>query len=200
MKRVIIVLLLLGLVGSVLASCARLEKRGEKGVKNPVVVMETSMGEIQIELDKSKAPATVENFLQYVNDRFYDGTLFHRVVPGFVIQGGGFDAGMREKPARPAIVNEAKNGLTNEAGTLAMARTPDPDSATAQFFINTANNTRLNHKDDTTQGFGYAVFGRVVKGMDVVKQIEGVKTKTVGEYENVPVTPVVIKSARVVSP
>jgi len=163
-----------------------------------VVIMKTSMGDIKIELDKAKAPVTVENFLGYVNDKFYDGTIYHRVIPAFMIQGGGFDKDMSQKKTKAAIKNEASNGLKNTNGTIAMARTSDPNSATAQFFINTKDNVFLDYKNDTPQGMGYAVFGKVVDGMDVVKKIEQVKTTSKGPYENVPVTPVVIESIRVV--
>jgi len=165
---------------------------------NPVVIMKTSMGDIKIELDKAKAPVTVENFLGYVNDKFYDGTIYHRVIPAFMIQGGGFDKDMNQKKTKAPIKNEASNGLKNTNGTIAMARTSDPNSATAQFFINTKDNVFLDYKNDTPQGMGYAVFGKVVDGMDVVKKIEQVKTASKGPYENVPVTPVVIESIRVV--
>ena len=165
---------------------------------NPVVIMKTSMGDVKIELDKAKAPITVENFLGYVNDKFYDGTIYHRVIPAFMIQGGGFDKDMSQKKTKAAIKNEASNGLKNTNGTIAMARTSDPNSATAQFFINTKDNVFLDYKNDTPQGMGYAVFGKVVDGMDVVKKIEQVKTTSKGPYENVPVTPVVIESIRVV--
>jgi cyclophilin family peptidyl-prolyl cis-trans isomerase len=165
---------------------------------NPVVLMKTSMGDVKIELDKGKAPVTVENFLVYVNDKFYDGTIFHRVIPAFMIQGGGFDKDMNQKKTKAPIKNEAGNGLKNLNGTIAMARTGDPNSATAQFFINTKDNPFLDHKNDTPQGMGYAVFGKVVDGADVVKKIEQVQTTTRSPYENVPVTPVIIESIRVV--
>jgi peptidyl-prolyl cis-trans isomerase A (cyclophilin A) len=164
--------------------------------KNPMVLMSTSMGDIKIELYEDKAPVTVKNFLAYVNDKFYDGTIFHRVIPSFMIQGGGFDKGMKQKATKASIKNEAANGLKNDAGTIAMARTSDPDSATAQFFINVVNNDGLNRpKPD---GHGYAVFGKVVDGMDVVHKIEHVQTTTKGMYHNVPAEPVVIKSVTVV--
>jgi cyclophilin family peptidyl-prolyl cis-trans isomerase len=165
---------------------------------NPVVVMKTSMGEVKIELDKAKAPVTVENFVGYVNDKFYDGTIFHRVIPAFMIQGGGFDKDMNQKKTKAPIKNEAGNGLKNLNGTIAMARTGDPNSATAQFFINTKDNAFLDHKNDTPQGMGYAVFGKVIEGGDVVKKIEQVQTTTRSPYENVPVTPVIIESIRIV--
>ena len=165
---------------------------------NPVVIMKTSMGDIKIELDKAKAPVTVENFLGYVNDKFYDGTIYHRVIPAFMIQGGGFDKDMSQKKTKAAIKNEASNGLKNTNGTIAMARTSDPNSATAQFFINTKDNAFLDHRNDTPQGYGYAVFGKVIDGMDVVKKIEQVQTTTRPPHENVPSTPVIIESVRVV--
>jgi peptidyl-prolyl cis-trans isomerase B (cyclophilin B) len=165
---------------------------------NPVVLMKTSMGDVKIELDKGKAPVTVENFLVYVNDKFYDGTIFHRVIPAFMIQGGGFEKDMTQKKTKAPIKNEAGNGLKNLNGTIAMARTSDPNSATAQFFINTKDNPFLDHKNDSAQGMGYAVFGKVVDGADVVKKIEQVQTTTRSPNENVPVTPVIIESIRVV--
>ena len=184
----------LGIVGLLLTVATVGAKEGG----NPVVVMKTSLGDVKIELDKAKAPVTVDNFLVYVNDKFYDGTIFHRVIPAFMIQGGGFDKDMNQKKTKAPIKNEAGNGLKNVTGTLAMARTSDPNSATAQFFINTKDNAFLDHKNDTAQGYGYAVFGKVVDGMDVVKKIEQVQTTTRPPYENVPVTPVVIESIRVV--
>ncbi len=162
--------------------------------KNPMVLISTSLGDIKVELDAQKAPATVQNFLSYVNDKFYDGTTFHRVIPGFMIQGGGMDKDMKEKATKAPIKNEAGNGLKNLNGTIAMARTSDPNSATAQFFINTKDNAFLDHRDDSVQGYGYAVFGKVVDGMDVVKKIEAVQTTTKMPHQNVPVTPVVIES------
>ena len=184
----------LGIVGLLLT----VTTVGAKEGGNPVVVMKTSLGDVKIELDKAKAPVTVDNFLVYVNDKFYDGTIFHRVIPAFMIQGGGFDKDMNQKKTKAPIKNEAGNGLKNVTGTLAMARTSDPNSATAQFFINTKDNAFLDHKNDTAQGYGYAVFGKVVDGMDVVKKIEQVQSTTRPPYENVPVTPVVIESIRVV--
>jgi peptidyl-prolyl cis-trans isomerase B (cyclophilin B) len=163
-----------------------------------MVKLETSMGDIFLELDEEKAPKSVENFLAYVNDGHYDGTIFHRVIDGFMIQGGGLDAQMKNKPTRAPIKNEADNGLTNNTYTVAMARTNNPNSATAQFFINVANNTFLNHTAKTPRGWGYAVFGKVVKGQDVVDKIKAVPTTTRGPYENVPVEPVTIIKATVV--
>jgi peptidyl-prolyl cis-trans isomerase A (cyclophilin A) len=161
--------------------------------KKPVVILETSLGQIQLELDPSKAPLTVANFLAYVDSGFYDGTVFHRVIPDFMIQGGGFTADMKQKPTKPAIKNEADNGLVNDSWTIAMARTSVKDSATAQFFINLKDNDFLNHG---SRDFGYAVFGKVIGGVDVVKKIAAVKTATHGGNQDVPVEPVVIKSAR----
>ncbi len=163
---------------------------------NPQVVMETSKGRIVLELFADKAPISVENFLAYVNSGYYDGTIFHRVIPGFMIQGGGFTADMKMKPGRSPIQNEADNGLKNERGTIAMARTPDPHSASSQFFINTVDNDFLNHKRKDPRGWGYAVFGRVVEGMEVVDTISSVKTGNRGMYQDVPVKPVVIKRVR----
>ena len=166
--------------------------------KNPMVLISTSMGDIKVELNAEKAPISVQNFLSYVNDKFYDGTIFHRVIPDFMIQGGGFDKNMQQKSAKAPIKNEAGNGLTNDTGTIAMARTGVVDSATAQFFINVKDNTFLNHRDETPGGFGYAVFGKVVDGIDVVHKIEHVATANKGMNQNVPVEAVVIKSITVV--
>ena len=166
---------------------------------DPLVEMKTGMGTVVIELYPDKAPLTVNNFLQYVKDRHYDGTVFHRVIPGFMIQGGGFGPDFSEKPARKPVRNEAANGLRNETGTIAMARTPNPHSATAQFFINVANNESLNFRFPTQEGYGYCVFGKVVKGMDVVSRIVKVQTGPGPEsHQNVPVKPVLIGQARVV--
>jgi len=171
---------------------------GANAAKAPRVLMKTSLGEITIELYPDKAPITVKNFLDYVDAKFYDGTIFHRVIPGFMNQGGGFTADMQQKPTRAPIKNEAGNGLKNTVGTVAMARTGVVDSATAQFFINTADNAFLDHRDETAPGFGYAVFGKVVNGMDVVKKMAAVPTANKGGLQNVPVTAVVIESVRVV--
>jgi cyclophilin family peptidyl-prolyl cis-trans isomerase len=162
----------------------------------PVVSIVTSLGEIRVALRPDKAPLTVDNFLKYVKAGHYTGTIFHRVMPNFMVQGGGMDAAMKEKPTRPPVRNEAKNGLRNSRGTIAMARTSDPHSATAQFFINIKDNHSL---DFGIRGAGYTVFGEVIQGMDVVDKIIAVPTGTKGGHENVPLTPVVIKSARVVS-
>lgn len=163
-----------------------------------MVKLHTNFGVITLELDAEKAPKTVENFLQYVRDGFFDGTIFHRVIDGFMIQGGGFESGMTQKPTRDMIENEASNGLMNEAYTVAMARTPNPNSATAQFFINIANNSFLNFTAPTPQGYGYAVFGKVVEGMDVVDKIKKVKTGNRAGHQDVPLEDVVITQAEIV--
>ncbi len=165
--------------------------------KKTMVELKTSQGDIVLELAADKAPQTVANFVKYVKDGFFNGTIFHRVIDGFMIQGGGLDAQMNEKPTRPPIPNEADNGLKNEPYTIAMARTSDPHSASAQFFINVANNQFLNHSGKNVRGWGYAVFGKVVKGTEVVDKIKAVATTTRGGHENVPVEPVTIISARV---
>jgi peptidyl-prolyl cis-trans isomerase B (cyclophilin B) len=162
------------------------------------VKLVTNQGEILIELDAGAAPKTVENFLSYVNTGFYDGTIFHRVIKGFMIQGGGFDVKMQRKPTRPPIVNEADNGLANRVGTIAMARTPDPHSASSQFFINVKDNDFLDHRGKTAQGWGYCVFGKVVSGMNVARAIENVSTTTRAGMRDVPQTLVVIVKAEVV--
>jgi peptidyl-prolyl cis-trans isomerase A (cyclophilin A) len=163
----------------------------------PVVVLETSMGRIRLGLYKDKAPITVNNFIQYLRSGHYDGVIFHRVIPDFMIQGGGFEPDMSERPTRPPIRNEARNGLRNLRGTIAMARTNAPDSATAQFFINLKDNASL---DFGIRGAGYAVFGEVLDGMDVVDRIAQVPTTTQGRFENVPEAPVIIKRAREETP
>ena len=165
-------------------------------IKNPVVAMATSMGDIRIELDAEKAPITTKNFLEYVSEGYFDGLIFHRVIPGFMIQGGGFDANMKQKGAKAPIKNEAANGLKNLTGTIAMARTNVVDSATAQFFINVKDNDFLNHKSPSPDGFGYAVFGRVIEGLNVVQSIEKVRTGNRGTHQDVPVEAVVINSIR----
>jgi len=162
---------------------------------DPVVVLETSKGNIEIELYPDKAPVTVQNFLWYVDNKFYDGLIFHRVMAGFMVQGGGFTPEMSQKSGKPAIENEAGNGLTNDKYTIAMARTNVVNSATSQFFINVADNVFLNHKNETPQGFGYCVFGKVVKGMEVVDAIGKVKTGTKNGMNDVPVETVSIKKA-----
>jgi cyclophilin family peptidyl-prolyl cis-trans isomerase len=165
---------------------------------NPTVLISTSLGDITVELYNDRAPVSVQNFLQYVKDGFYPGTIFHRVISGFMIQGGGFTADLVEKPTRPPIRNEATNGLNNVRGTLAMARTEALRSATAQFFINVADNrVKLDHHGFSPEDFGYAVFGRVLSGLEVCDRIAAVKTRSTGPHEDVPVEPVVIKDVRV---
>lgn len=161
---------------------------------NPRVLLKTSMGDIEIELDEKSAPLSVDNFLQYALEGFYDGTIFHRVILGFMIQGGGLTPDMQEKPTRPPIKNEATNGLRNLRGAVAMARTDVVDSATAQFFINTVDNPFLDHKRRTKEEYGYAVFGWVVAGMEVVERIGKVPTGANGPYQDVPALPVVIQA------
>jgi len=163
---------------------------------NPKVVLDTSKGKIVLELYPDNAPETVKNFLNYVDAKFYDGMIFHRVIPNFMIQGGGFTTEMKRKTTRAPIKNEADKGLKNERGTIAMARTGDPHSATAQFFINSKNNDFLNYRSKTQQGWGYAAFGKVVEGMKTVDAISAVKTKTSGGFRDVPTEPVVITSAK----
>jgi cyclophilin family peptidyl-prolyl cis-trans isomerase len=163
--------------------------------KNPVVVMDTSMGTIKIELFEKDAPITVKNFLEYVDDKFYDGTIFHRVIPTFMVQGGGFEAGMKEKKTKDPIKNESTNGLSNKKYTLAMARTNVPDSATAQFYINVKDNDFLD-REKARDKVGYCVFGKVIDGMDVVDKIKAVETGDKGAHENVPLKDVIIKSVR----
>jgi peptidyl-prolyl cis-trans isomerase B (cyclophilin B) len=167
--------------------------------KAPRVILETSHGNIVIELDPQAAPLTTANFIAYVENGFYDDTLFHRVIKGFMIQGGGLTRDMRPKATQEAVVNEADNGLKNEVGTIAMARTQDPHSATAQFFINVADNTPLNHIRKTSAGWGYCVFGRVIEGMDVVRAIETVTTTSRAGHRDVPAETVLIKRAAMVA-
>ncbi|MCM2289787.1 MAG: peptidylprolyl isomerase [Sulfuritalea sp.] len=161
---------------------------------NPQLEVKTSQGTVTIELFQDKAPKTVENFLQYAKDGFFNGTIFHRVIPGFMIQGGGFTPDMKQKETRAQIQNEAKNGLKNETGTLAMARTNDPHSASAQFFVNLKDNSFLDYPG--RDGWGYAVFGKVVQGFDVVQKIATVQTTNAGPHQNVPATPVLIESVK----
>lgn len=180
------------LVAGILAACtltAYAETRA---------VIETNLGNIELQLDEKRAPKTVANFVQYVQKGFYSGTIFHRVIDGFMIQGGGMTADMLEKPATQTVANEADNGLKNTVGTIAMARTAAPHSASSQFFINVADNDFLNHRDKTEQGYGYAVFGRVSKGMDVVQRIAKTRTTTRMMHQNVPTQAIVIKSIRIV--
>jgi cyclophilin family peptidyl-prolyl cis-trans isomerase len=177
-----------------LAFGCRSEKDNLKG--RTMVKLETTKGDIVIDVNETAAPVTAANFLQYAQDGFYDGTIFHRVIPNFMIQGGGFTPDMKQKQTRPPIVNEARNGLKNKRGTIAMARTNDPNSATAQFFINHVDNANLDY---TPRNPGYAVFGQVVEGMDVVDAIANVKTGMKGMFQDVPVETVIIKSAKVIS-
>jgi len=165
---------------------------------NTMVKMTTNMGVIEIELNAEKAPNSVANFLKYAEAGFYDGLIFHRVIPGFMIQGGGFEPGMSQKKVSDPIENEADNGLTNDVGTLAMARTNDPHSATAQFFINVKDNEFLNHRAKNPQGWGYAVFGKVTAGMDIVQKIEAVETGQNGPFGDVPKEDVVIEKVDVI--
>jgi peptidyl-prolyl cis-trans isomerase B (cyclophilin B) len=189
---VLFFVLVFGIVGSAAA------QGGPKPEPTPPrVALETSKGRIVVELYPDKAPKTVANFLQYVKSGHYNGVIFHRVIDGFMIQTGGFTSDMTQKSTQPPIPNEADNGLRNDRGTLAMARTADPNSASAQFFINTVNNDSLNHRGKTPQGWGYTVFGKVVEGMDVVDQIAKVRTGNKGGHQNVPVEPVVIQKATV---
>ncbi len=176
--------------------CAAVESAADP--TKPVVVMETSLGAIRIQLEPEQAPVTVKNFLDYVGSGFYDNTIIHRVVKGFVIQGGGYTADLQRKPTRDPIRNEAKGGLRNRRGTIAMARGVAIDSATSEFFINVADNPILNHQDDSIQGYGYAVFGTVIEGMKVVDRIRGVATGKQKGLRRVPTVPVVIRSVRVV--
>ena len=163
-----------------------------------MVKLHTNLGIITLELDAEKAPRTVSNFLEYVNSGFYANTVFHRVIDGFMIQGGGMEPGMKQKPTRSPVANEATNGLKNEKYTVAMARTSDPHSATAQFFINVADNDFLNHKSQSAQGWGYCVFGKVTSGTEVVDKIKGVKTGNRGMHQDVPLEDVVIQKAEVI--
>lgn len=171
---------------------------GSSNMSNPQIKFETSKGDFTAELYADKAPKSVANFLSYVEAGFYDGTIYHRVIPGFMIQGGGMNPDMSEKSNNAPIENEADNGLLNEEGTLAMARTNDPHSATSQFFINVSNNTFLNHTSKTPQGWGYAVFGKVTDGLDVVKAIEAVKTGNHGHHGDVPLEAVVMNKVTVI--
>ena len=189
MKRTLLACLALALLAA-----PALAQKDPAPPKRPIVVIKTSMGTIRAELYPDKAPKTVANFVQYVKAGFYAGTIWHRVIPAFMIQGGGLDASMKEKETREAIENEAGNRLSNERGTLAMARTADPDSATAQFFINVKDNRFLDRRDNTDAGAGYAVFGKVIEGMDVVDKIVAAPTTTKGGMENVPKTAILIDS------
>ncbi len=193
--------LLLTLGGCLIASaCFADPKTPEQAPasKDPTVVLSTNKGDITIRLYADKAPKTVANFLQYVNEGFYNGTIFHRVIDGFMVQGGGFTPDMAQKPTHATIKNEADNGLLNKRGTLGMARTSEVDSASSQFFINVVDNSFLDHRAKTRADYGYCVFAEVTKGMDVVDAIRKVPTSTQGMHQNVPVEPVIIKEARVV--
>ncbi|WP_060989650.1 peptidylprolyl isomerase [Photobacterium leiognathi] len=163
-----------------------------------MIIFTTNVGDITIELNKQKAPVSAKNFLKYCQDGFYEGTIFHRVIKGFMIQGGGYTTNMKEKPTRAPIVNEANRGLKNVIGSIAMARTDAPHSATAEFFINVADNDFLNHTATTNAGWGYAVFGQVTAGMDVVNKIAKVKTTSIRDYEDVPKEPIVIEKVTIV--
>ena len=188
LKRIVTTLALICFMSGV--ACA-------EGVKNTLVTMETSLGNVKIELFEKEAPISVKNFVEYVGKGFYNGTIFHRVIPGFMVQGGGFTADRKEKPVAAPIKNEAANGLKNDRGTIAMARMQAPDSATSQFFINVAHNHMLNRPNP--DGAGYAVFGKVIAGMDVVDKIVAVKTRNLNmAFENLPETPVVIKSVKII--
>ena len=170
---------------------------GGSALATPTAIIHTSMGDITVELDEDRAPATVANFRRYAEDGFYNDTIFHRVIPGFMIQGGGHTADMKEKPTREPIANEAHNGLKNLRGSIAMARTSNPHSATAQFFINLVDNGYLNHTSKTNAGWGYAVFGKVVAGLDVIDKIAAVKTGRSGMHRDVPVEDIIIEKTEI---
>ena len=163
------------------------------------LVFETTLGNFEVELFEKEAPISAKNFLEYVDDGFFDGVIFHRVIPGFMIQGGGFEPGMKQKKVKAPIKNEATNGLKNSRGTLAMARTTDPNSATAQFFVNLVDNSFLDHTGKNPRGWGYAVFGHVVEGMDVIDKMAAAKTGMKGQFQDVPVTPIEITKATIVN-
>lgn len=188
------------MIGTIFLFAAALTTSSTEEPGNPRVTVETSHGSFVLELFPDAAPATVDNFLQYVRDGFYDETVFHRVIPGFMVQGGGFTEELAKKSTRPPIENEADNGLANERGTVAMARTGDPHSATAQFFVNLVDNAYLNHRSKDPRGWGYTVFARVADGMDAVDAIANVPTATRQGMQNVPTEPVVIESAKIVEP
>lgn len=183
---------------AIVSSTAMANKPGSENC--PVVRMTTSMGDIDIEVYSTSAPATAENFLQYVSEGFYDGLVFHRVIPNFVIQGGGFEPGMTQRANRSPIKNEADNGLKNAIGTLSMARSNEPHSASSQFFINLNDNESLDHRGKNPSGWGYAVFGRVVAGMDVVSEIAVTETTTAGPFKDVPASDIIIEKAEILSP
>ena len=190
LKIIILLVTIIICLGNKSATISK--KKAVTPVKNPIVTMKTSFGDIEIELFEKQSPVSTRNFLNYVTKGFYRKTIFHRVIDGFMIQGGGFTAQMQEKPTSPPIINEPTNGITNDIGTIAMARTSDVNSATAQFFINVANNTPLNHTSESQAGYGYAVFGKVTKGMPVVNRIKKVKTSDQNGYQDVPVDPIEI--------
>ena len=199
--KTISILLAMVTAAAVVPGCKRAvrpdeARKGVTAVSNAVVIMTTSEGVIKIELWQDKAPVTVANFLRYTDEKFYDGTIFHRVMSGFMIQGGGFTPDMKQKRGHDPIKNEASVALSNKKGTIAMARTGVVDSATAQFFINHVDNAPLDHRDNTPAGFGYAVFGKVIEGMDVVEKIAAVATGRAGGHQDVPAKPVVIESVR----
>lgn len=200
MKQVYLLLLLsvMGFSGLCYASTSKDLEMTAK-TNNPIVLLKTTQGDIKIELYPEKAPVTVKNFLQYVNEGFYANTIFHRVIEGFMIQGGGFTKDMQQKTTHAAIKNEADNGLSNKRGTIAMARTGEVNSATAQFFINTVDNPFLDFKGKTPREYGYCVFGKVIEGMDTVDKIKKVKTSSKGPFENVPVETVEILEAKQIS-
>ena len=193
--RLIRFLTLITLIFSVVVVISSGGAMEEKKV-NPSVIIETSLGNITVELNQEKAPKTVANFLEYVKTGYFKGTIFHRVIKGFMIQGGGLSADMKNKPTQPPIENEAANGLKNTRGTIAMARTAEIHSATSQFFINTVDNSFLDHRSTSPDKFGYCVFGKVTSGMDVVDKIEAAQTETKGMYQNVPTKTVLITDAR----
>ncbi len=198
-RKTLSTILAIVLSGSMSLAKETANKKGEAKVttdKNPIVLMETSMGPVEIELLQKEAPISVKNFLRYVDEGFYNGTIFHRVISNFMIQGGGFDEKMNQKDTHEKIKNEATNGLKNTRGTLAMARTSEVDSATAQFFINVKDNDFLNHTSPDPRGYGYAVFGKVISGMENVDKIKGVRTVTKYPMENVPEENIVIKSMK----
>lgn len=197
MKRIALISLIAACTTLAFANAGKpTEKETKKMADTVTVVMETTLGNVEIELNEAKAPITVANFLSYVDANFYDGTIFHRVIPNFMVQGGGFTVDMNQKPTKAAIKNEANNGLENRRGTIAMARTMVVDSATCQFFINTVDNGFLNFRSPDPRGYGYAVFGSVVSGMEVVDKIAAVQTGINNGMRDVPMTPVVIKSIR----
>jgi peptidyl-prolyl cis-trans isomerase B (cyclophilin B) len=197
MLKICILALILALTPLASAGAQKSQNYSEAKGKPMHVLLNTNQGDIIIELDQLAAPKTAANFVQYVNDGHYNGTIFHRVISGFMVQGGGLNADMKEQSTRPPIENEAKNGLKNDHYTVAMARTSEPHSATAQFFINTKDNAFLNFTGENPNGWGYAVFGRVVKGREVVDKIEKVETTSKSFHDDVPVTPVIIEKAEI---